>query len=243
MAQNEGESITHFLSRLRSQVKFCEFNIRCLNEQTCGQQVDYSEDIVAGQMIAGLANLEQLSRILAKTTSLVWFALKRQTSRSLTSRMLCTLLHHLKYKSRTRNDCPWRPRPSRLRDIWNPAADGERLHIQGWGSINWKDCPAVKLKCRSCGRTGHVKKVYRKFVKSEAEATSRALKSKESFMFMKSHLCVLGGGGQITHKINRHNNMGLTNVPHRELNGERFQRSSPELRPSVVAEISMMPGI
>ena len=63
MVQNEGEFITYILSRLFGQAKFCEFDIKCPNEQICGQPVDYSEVMVAGQMIAGLANLEDQNRI------------------------------------------------------------------------------------------------------------------------------------------------------------------------------------
>ena len=74
MAQNEGELIANlffFLSRLHGQTKFCEFDIKCPNEQICEQQVDYSEDMVAGQKIAGLVNLEHQSSILAESASLV----------------------------------------------------------------------------------------------------------------------------------------------------------------------------
>ena len=86
--------------------------------------------------------------------------------------------------------------------------------------------------------TGQMKKVYQKFAKSEAEATSRTLKCEESIMFTSSD-----PRGQFTLKISRHNNMRLKNVPHLEWNRERFQKSSPELLPSVAAEITMMPGI
>ena len=50
-------------------------------------------------------------------------------------------------------------------------------------------------------------------------------------------------GGKFTRKISSRNNMGLTNVPHLEWNVEGFQRSSPELPPSVAAEITTMPRI
>ena len=104
--------------------------------------------------------------------------------------------------------------------------------------MNQKNCPAVKLKCQVCGMTRHGKKVCWKFKKSKAEATSRTLKSEESFIFTNSTL-----EGQFTPKISRHNNMGLTNVPHSEWNGERFQRSSPELLSLAAAVITMMSGI
>lgn len=245
MAQNEGESITHFLSRLRGQAKFCEFNVKCPNEQTCGQQVDYSEDMVVGQMIAGLANLEHQSRLLAEAASLVSLEQKF-------NRLVClettdkSTPHfqdakHLRASSNVQKSDQKRPpqeteTQSTPRYIKTCSGCGKTSHPGG--SINRKDCPAVKLKCRFCGRTGHMTKGCWKLAKSEAEATSRTLKSEESFVFTNST-----PGGQFTRKISRHNNMGLTNVPHLEWNGDRFQRSSPELPPSMAAEITMMPGI
>lgn len=63
MRQQKGERITHFLVKLQSQVKFCEFTIQCTNER-CNQQVNYSEDIVAGQLMAGLANDEHKGKVI-----------------------------------------------------------------------------------------------------------------------------------------------------------------------------------
>ena len=145
MAQNEGESMTYFLKRLRGQANFCEFNIKCPEEQTCGQQVDYSEDMVTGQMIAGLANLEHQSRILAEAASLISFEQKfnhlvylKTTDKStphfqdaMYPLASSGFLAHA-CTSRTRNDPPRRPIPSRLHNISNPAADVERLLSQ-WG--------------------------------------------------------------------------------------------------------------
>jgi len=71
MRQKEGESITHFLARLRAQAKFCEFTVTCPNEVNCGRQVNYSGDMVAGQMIAGLVNMEHQNRVLAEAATLI----------------------------------------------------------------------------------------------------------------------------------------------------------------------------
>ena len=48
MRQKEGESVKHFLARLCAKAKFWEFSVACPNEMNCGQQVDYSNDMVAG---------------------------------------------------------------------------------------------------------------------------------------------------------------------------------------------------
>ena len=70
MRQKECESVSHFLARLRAQAKFCEFRVVCPNEMNCGWQVDYSNDMVAGQMVAGLANMEHQSRVLVESITL-----------------------------------------------------------------------------------------------------------------------------------------------------------------------------
>ena len=63
MKQKEGESITHFLARLRTLAKFYEFTVTCPNKPDCGRCVDYSNDIVAGQMVAGLANMDHQTKM------------------------------------------------------------------------------------------------------------------------------------------------------------------------------------
>ena len=67
--QQEEESIRHFLAKLQSQARLCEFTIKCTNG-SCQQQVNYSEDMVAGQLVAGLLNTEHLGKILAETNIL-----------------------------------------------------------------------------------------------------------------------------------------------------------------------------
>ena len=63
--QKEGEPVTHFLARLRSQADFCEFSVKCSNTPDCGRQISYAEDMISGQLIAGLINNEHQSRLLA----------------------------------------------------------------------------------------------------------------------------------------------------------------------------------
>ena len=71
MRQKEGKPVTYFLAWLHAQAKFCEFWVSCPNEMNCGRQVDYSDDMVAGQMIAELSNMEHQSRVLAQTATLI----------------------------------------------------------------------------------------------------------------------------------------------------------------------------
>ena len=67
--QSPGESITRFLARLHSQAALCEFRVICPS-QTCTTSVSYAENMIAGQMIAGLANVAHQAKILAEATTL-----------------------------------------------------------------------------------------------------------------------------------------------------------------------------
>ena len=62
--QFPGKVITCFLARLHDQAALCEFCITCSFE-TCTTSVSYAEDMIAGQMLAGLANVDHQAKILA----------------------------------------------------------------------------------------------------------------------------------------------------------------------------------
>ena len=63
--KQEGEGITHFLARLQLQARLSEFTVKCTNG-SFQQQVNYSVDMVAGQLVAGLLNTEHQGKILAE---------------------------------------------------------------------------------------------------------------------------------------------------------------------------------
>ena len=67
--QLPGEPVTQYLARLRAQAALCEFRVTCTNG-TCVAPVSYAEDMIAGQLIAGLANVEHQGTILAEASTL-----------------------------------------------------------------------------------------------------------------------------------------------------------------------------
>lgn len=69
MRQHEWEGLTQFLAKLQAQARFCNFTVQCLNE-SCRQVVNYSEDMVAGQLVAGLTNKEYQSKLLTEANIL-----------------------------------------------------------------------------------------------------------------------------------------------------------------------------
>ena len=72
LLETEGGIIDHtFLARLQTQAKFCEFTVAYPNKPDCGWQANYSNDMVAGQMVAGLTDTDHQTKILAEATTLV----------------------------------------------------------------------------------------------------------------------------------------------------------------------------
>ena len=69
LKQEEGQLVTHFLAKLKSQAQLCDFNVNCPNP-LCGRSVSYTTNMVAGQLIAGLHNSDHQARVLAEAASL-----------------------------------------------------------------------------------------------------------------------------------------------------------------------------
>ena len=155
----------------------------------------YSEDMVTGQMLTGLANSENQSRIFAEAASLV--SLEKKLNRLVCLKTTDKSTPHFQdamhplassnvqksEKKRTPQETETQSTPRYIKPC---SGCGKISHPGGGRSMNQKDCPAVKLKCWFCGMTGYMKKVCWKFTKSEADETSRTLKSEESFMFTNS---------------------------------------------------------
>ena len=66
LKQSEGESITHYVARLKAQAALCEFSVNC----SCAQKVSFSEEMVSQQLVAGLLVSEHQSKLLSEATTL-----------------------------------------------------------------------------------------------------------------------------------------------------------------------------
>ena len=223
--------------------KFCEFRVACPNEMNCGWQVDYSNDMVAMQMIAGLANMEHQSRILVEAISLTTLEQKfnRLVSLETTDKStphLHNIMHPLALSSVQRSDHKrWFQETKTFSSLQyaKPCREcGRNLHPSG--SMSQKDCPVVRLVCHNCGLTVHLKKVCWKLMTSREEATNWASRSEESVMFANKI-----PDSHPTYTDRKRDLMQLIAVPHLIWNGKQFQRRSPEPPPSVTMEITMMP--
>ena len=65
--QEEGQRVTSFLAKLKSQAQLCDFNVEC---SSCFRPVSYSTNMVAGQLIAGLYNTDHQAKVLAEAATL-----------------------------------------------------------------------------------------------------------------------------------------------------------------------------
>ena len=50
LRQSEGESVTHYLAKLRSQASLCDVRVKCSSE-SCQAQVSFSEEMISGQLM------------------------------------------------------------------------------------------------------------------------------------------------------------------------------------------------
>ena len=236
MKQKEGESITHFPARLHAQAKFCEFMVTYLNEMNCGGQVNDSGGMVAGQMIAGLVNMEHQNGVLAEAAMLTPLEQKFQRWVSLETTDMSTpylhkMMHPLALSNVQRSDHKqWSPetKTTSTPQYAKHCSGCGKISHPGW-SMNCKSCLAVGLVCHYCGVKGHIKKVYWKHMTSRMDTTSKASRSEESFKFAKKN-----------HAVRKHNRMQWRAMPHLDWNREQFKRSPPDPPPLAAVEVAMM---
>ena len=80
MRQAEGESITHYVAKLKAQAMLCDFNVACTSQCCTTQQggciVSYADEMIVNQMISGLNNQEHQSKLLAEAATLPTFQQK-----------------------------------------------------------------------------------------------------------------------------------------------------------------------
>ena len=193
--QAEGESITRYLVRLWAQASLCEFQTPCPNS-TCGSQVSYAEDMISGQMIAGLANVDHQGKVLAEAASLKDLQAKFDKLVNLEAMdQATTHLHNarptgMQSHSATAAQCsqycqqkltPKLSKQRREPKVNNPCKGcGETTHPPG-KSMTCKDCPAFTISCRNCGIKGHFEKVCRQPKRTQQPSpTSNAIHSDQS---------------------------------------------------------------
>ena len=68
MSQNDGETITCYISRLKAKAMLCTFTQKCDGAAQC--TTNHSEDMIRSQLIAGLRNAAHQSKVLGEMQQL-----------------------------------------------------------------------------------------------------------------------------------------------------------------------------
>lgn len=164
MIQNQGESITCYVARLRSKAFLCEFEVKC--SCTPVTTVSYANEMVAQQLVAGLCNADHQRKVLSEATTLSTLALKIERLQVLeTTEASAVELHQSPppseaaashYKREKRKKVATTPTPP-MKENQQPANCrwcGNSSHPEG-KSLERINCPAREKTCFSCDKKGH----------------------------------------------------------------------------------------
>ena len=166
LKQSDGESVTHYVARLKSQASLCMFNVKC----SCDQNVSYAEEMVSQQLVTGLRDHEHQSKALSEATTLTTLQLKVERLQGLEATDESATKLHIpaapttsaaaksayKRASETSRKTPMDPTKTPQTKC---NACGRTSHYGRTMSL--KDCPAAKKTCNTCGKEGHFAVVCR----------------------------------------------------------------------------------
>lgn len=180
MVQQQGETITQYVARLKSKAFLCQFDIECQACHSPARQ-SYAEDAISTRLGAGLKNQEHQRKVLAEAAAITTLDLKVRrlqvlettdestmvlhnpapnTSESLAARSQ----HKAKSSGSYRGDRGDRETASSNKCRWC----GMMNKHPGGKSLDRANCPARMKKCNKCDLVGHLAAVCEK---SEAAAS------------------------------------------------------------------------
>lgn len=162
--QSDGETITHFVSRLKSQAMLCDFVRRCNNGQC---DTSYSSNMIVSQLIAGLHNQSHQSKVLSEVGSLR--TLELLVERLLVLESTANATSHFQPQSIASDVCPVKSeyqkgkstnvtrKQSETNRNWGKCIGcGKNRHEKGR-----KECAAQGRQCNKCGKMNHFASVCR----------------------------------------------------------------------------------
>ena len=161
LKQSEGESITHYVARLKAQAALCEFSVNC----SCAQKVSFSEEMVSQQLLTTLQDkvvrLQSLEATAESTTKL------HAPSRPMPSQS------NAAKSSYKKGGDPKKNIKDNKKEVKVCQFCGRSNHYGR--SMDPVDCPAYKKKCNKCEEVGHFGKVC----KSKACAVTEEVSEEE----------------------------------------------------------------
>ena len=170
LRQKQGENVTAYLGRLKSDAKLCSFEVSA--PATCGDgactcanhgvQVSYRDDMVATQLVAGLYNSDHLGKVLSESAELPDLESKFQrillfekSAASLTSLSGGDVYNNIVYVPREtfgakRSGPNKKKKFPRQREQSNRVESNRNEDVDSSATV-CPDCKSVHPKCRSCG--------------------------------------------------------------------------------------------
>lgn len=193
LKQMDGETITQFVARLKSQAALCQFNVTC-TDHVPPISISFADEMVTQRLIAGLGNEQHQSRVLAEASTLTTLATKIERLQCLesteesTTRMRNPLTEHASQADFTRTSAYRRSNrqpPTKEHSVTRKPANtgncngcGRQSHGDG-KSMARKDCPAYSKVCGHCGIAGHFKTVCYRLERDNKSHASAAASQEE----------------------------------------------------------------
>ena len=194
MSQEQGESITSYVARLKAKAFLCKFETQCGCDPAT--TVSYSDNMVAQRLVAGLSNLEHQRKILSEAATLITLDAKVKRLQLLeTTEESASILNNpasarnppappaeasaakSQYKQQRAFN---KPPPDNRNDTQSEDRScngcGSSSH-PGGKSLSRKNCPAFKLNCHNCGVKGHFAAVCKKSLLAQSTEESETLES------------------------------------------------------------------
>ena len=196
MIQNQAESVTNYVARLRSKAFLCKFEVEC--PCTPAATVSYADEMVAQRLVAGLSNADHQRKILSEAATLPTLAEKIERLQVLETTEASSIeLHQTSPSSEAAASHFQREKKKKFQQ---PVPDdenqpncrwcGKSSHPEG-SSLERENCPAREKMCWNCNKKGHLSTVCEKSksapaksqTKEKAEESLSALQSESSVSF------------------------------------------------------------
>ena len=178
MKQNEGETASKYVGRLKAKASLCDFKIKC----NCDRNVSYASDMVSQQLVSGLSNPEHQAKVMAEAKSLTSLQEKVEKVMSLEAaddaadkirqppKVLAAPLRQSLYKQKKMHKVGKFPakekRQATERRLPKCRGCGKSSHGEGKRMFR-TDCPAYGKKCNGCGKENHFEDVCEQRKKSK----------------------------------------------------------------------------
>lgn len=164
MTQNEGESVTGYVARLKSQAFLCEFRKSCSCQPA--REISFADEMVAQRLIAGLANQEHQRRVLSEVATLVTLEQKIERLRVLeTTDESSTVLRAPPSKPSEASAARSQYQKLKKKTAETPKKEKPtckwcgRVSHPGGKPLEKIHCPARQMECFKCKKVGHLEAV------------------------------------------------------------------------------------